>query len=81
MEREVEREIKVQPKAQLKQQPSAPKPQALGPGGKKVPRGMETADAEEEEAKKAKKGKGKAAGPPAKVMTGAGSILGFFGKK
>ena len=50
-------------------------------GKSKEPRGLVTEDAEVAEKEK-KKGGGKAkAAPEKKVVTGAGSILGFFGKK
>ena len=47
----------------------------------KEAKGMEEVDAEEEDEKKAKKAKGKGKAAPAKVVTGAGSIMGFFSKK
>ena len=83
VEREVERVMPAassKPRVEIK---PAPKPVVMkGVGGKKAPRGMVTEDAEELDAKEGKsKGKGKAAAAPKKVVTGAGSILGFFGKK
>ena len=90
VEREVEREyVPPKPKASgaggssapatLKPAMIAPKPKAVGP---KQPRGLVTEDAEEP-VKKAKGGGGgaKSKAAPAKVVTGAGSIMGFFGKK
>ena len=89
VEREVEREMPAAPPKSsasqgLVRERAPPKPQpALGKGGAKGPRGMDSIDAEELAAQNEKKkgGKGKAAAPPVKVKTGAGSILGFFGKK
>ena len=88
VEREVEREVKeapAKPKASFSQlaQPKAkerPKLTGLKANKGKEAKGMEEVDAEEEEEKKKNKGKGKgkAAPAPAKVVTGAGSIMGFF---
>jgi len=91
VEREVERELpdwpsaggSSKPKPTLKAQMPSAKPKAKGP------RGMETVDAaelqEQKDAKDAKKAAKEGKAPPkastAKVVTGAGSILGFFGKK
>lgn len=90
VEREVEREVKeapAKPKASFSQlaQPKAkerPKLTGLKANKGKEAKGMEEVDAEEEEEKKKNKGKGKgkAAPAPAKVVTGAGSIMGFFKK-
>ena len=91
MEREVEREVKDEPsrpKPSLtsslvapKAKESKPKLTGLKANRGKEAKGMEEVDAEEEDEKKAKKAKGKGKAAPAKVVTGAGSIMGFFSKK
>lgn len=78
VEKEVERPLPMPTAPSIRPAPKpAPKP-IVGKNGKKEPRGMVTEDAEEASGKE-KKGKAKVV--EKKVVTGAGSILGFFGKK
>jgi hypothetical protein len=79
VEKEVEKEVPAEAPKPRFIAPQMPKPVMKGKG--KVPGGLCTEDAETVEAKPTK-GKAKAAtSAPKKVATGAGSILGFFGKK
>ena len=84
VEREVEREAPaVAPRSSTAVLAPKPAPRPLVQPRKGQPRGLDSEDAEvlASKAEKKEKGKGKAAAAPQKVMTGASSILGFFGKK